>query len=261
MIILLLVIIIFLIYNILLYNKKIVKENFTSNYINSIVDRIYVINMDKDKNRMKKLNTKMNKLGLEYKRISGVNGKKIYHKYKNRTKLRPGQLGCLLSHINVIKDAVKNNYNNILVLEDDIVFHKNFHDEFAKKYNKLIKKEKNFDLIYLGCSQSLEGDGMWKYTKMKDEYYDNNLTDGTYAMLINKNIFNNILNAEKDLSLPIDTYISMKILNSDNFKTFSLFPHIITSNVNEESNTDNLKRNLDQYLKVNKLRHDDYDFN
>ena len=138
---------------------KIKKEHFESNFINSIVDKIYVINMDKDKERMNILDKKMKELGIKYQRITGVDGKKVYSKYKDKTELRPGQLGCLLSHFNVLNDAIKNKYNNILVLEDDIMFHQNFHNEFKKKYKILMKEEGNFDLIFLGCHQSLGGPG------------------------------------------------------------------------------------------------------
>ena len=116
--ILVLLFILLILYNIFISykNKKI--EKFTSNpdYFNSIINQIYVINMDKDLERLKILDKKMRKLGLEYKRVSGIDGKKIYSKYKNKTKLKPGQLGCLLSHINVLEDAIKNKYKNILVL-------------------------------------------------------------------------------------------------------------------------------------------------
>jgi GR25 family glycosyltransferase involved in LPS biosynthesis len=249
-----------LIINNFFLNKKFVKEKFESKFINKIVDKIYVINMDKDINRMKILDKKMKKLGLEYKRIPGVDGKKKYSKYKNKTKLRPGQLGCLLSHINVIKDAIKNNYNNILVLEDDIVFHKNFHMEFVKKYKKLIKREKKFDLIYLGCSQSMGGNGKWNNTLMEDEYYINYETDGTFGMLINKNIFLKIIEVNKNMEIPIDTSLSKNILATKKYKCFTLYPHLITSNVDELSNTDNRMRNLREYLTSNKLKYEDYDF-
>lgn len=237
-------------------NKK------NNNYnIDKIVDQIYIINMDKDINRMKELNNKMNNLGLKYKRISGVDGKKIYNKYKHKTKLRPGQLGCLLSHQNVLKDAIKNNYNNILVLEDDVIFHKNFHNEFKKKYKYLIDRENEFDLIYLGCSQSLGGVGQWNSTNLKKEYYDNYSTDGTFAMLINKNLYKPILFYTNKLDIPIDTSISINILKKKKYKCYSFYPHIISSNVGLLSNTDNLKRNLLDYYKVNKLDIKDFDIN
>lgn len=254
---LVILLVILLIFNIVL--PKIKKEHFESNFINSVVDKIYVINMDKDKDRMEILDKKMKVLGLEYQRISGVDGKKVYPKYKDKTKLRPGQIGCLLSHIEVLKDAIKNNYNNIMVLEDDILFHHNFHQEFKKKYQKILKNEKRFDLIYLGCTQSMGGPGFWGNTKMKDEYYDNKYTDGTYAMLINKNIFEVIKKQAESYKIPIDTSISNNILSNNKYKTFAFYPHLIITDVSLLSNTDGEKRNLKNYLKSNKVDTKNFD--
>lgn len=235
-------------------------DNFGNQYnINHIVDKIYIINMDKDKERLKNLDKKMKSLNLNYKRISGIDGEKVYPEYKNITKLRPGQLGCLLSHKEVLEDAIKNNYENILVLEDDIIFHKNFHSEFEKKYKYLLEKEKRFDLIYLGCSQSLGGLGQWKHTKMKNHYYDNYSTDGTFSMLINKNIFNVILNYINKLDIPIDTSISKNILKKKKYKCFTIYPHIITSNVSLLSNTDNLERDNNSYFNSNRIDINNFD--
>ena len=135
--ILVLLFILFILYNIFISYRHIKIEKFTSksDYFNSIIDQIYVINMDKDHERLKILDKKMRKLGLEYIRVSGIDSEKIYSKYKNKTKLKPGQLGCLLSHINVLEDAIKNKYKNILVLEDDVYFIKIFMKNLKKNMN------------------------------------------------------------------------------------------------------------------------------
>ena len=244
--------VIILLYNIF-FSDYLIQENFDNIFLHTIVDKIYVINMDKDKGRMHNLDEKMRELKLDYQRITGVDGQKVYPEYKKKTKLRPGQIGCLLSHLNILNDAIKNKYENILVLEDDILFHRNFHNEFKKKYNKLMKNEKNYDLIYLGCHQSLNGDGYWSRIKMKEEYYENNTTDGTFAMLINKNIFQDIINFVENLELPIDTAISKYILSNKKYKTYSFFPHLIISDVSLLSNTDSRQRDMQKYIKFNKI--------
>ena len=78
-------------------------------------------------------------------------------------------------------------------------------------------------------------------------------------MLINKNIFKEILDFSNKLNLPIDTLISKYILKNKNRKCFGFYPHIITSNVEEISNTDNKKRNLGTYLQNNRLKMEDFD--
>ena len=144
-------------------------------------------------------------------------------------------------------------------MEDDIIFHKNFHDEFKKKYKYLIDREKNVDLLYLGCSQSLGGNGYWNKTKFKKNYYDNYYTDGTFAMLINKKKYKNILKYTNTYNIPIDTSISKYILSPKKYKCYSFFPHIITSNVGLLSNTDNKKRNKNTYFKSNKIDINNFD--
>jgi len=254
-VVILILLIIFLIYN-TFFSDNFIHENFDNNILHTIVDKVYVINMDKDKERMYILDKKMKELGIKYQRATGVDGRKIYSQYKNKTKLRPGQLGCLLSHINVIKDAIKNNYENILVLEDDIIFHKNFHKEFKKKYRYLIEKEKYFDLIYLGCHQKHN----WKNINILTHYYKTKKNDGTFAMLINKNIFQDILENYNKLNQPSDRVLYYNI--QPNKKCFTFHPNILTSNVSNYSNTEEILNsvNLSKYLKSNKIEIKNYDF-
>ena len=103
------------------------------------------------------------------------------------------------------------------------------------------------------------GHGFWGNTKMKDEYYDNKYTDGTYAMLINKNIFEVIKKQAESYKIPIDTSISNNILSNNKYKTFTFYPHLIITDVSLLSNTDGEKRNLKNYLKSNKVDTKNFD--
>ena len=38
--------------------------------------------------------------------------------------LNPGQIGCALSHIKILEDAIKNNDKKIIVFEDDAIIPK-----------------------------------------------------------------------------------------------------------------------------------------
>lgn len=224
MILVLLIFIIILLYLSIYKNK----EYFKINLISDIVDQVYVINMDKDKDKLKHFDKNMKRLNIKYKRIKGVDGKKEKKNYN--TKLRCGELGCLLSHINVLKDAIKNNYNNILIFEDDVVFHKNFLEEFRKKYNYLMKNENSFDLIYLGCSQKHR----WRNIDIKQHYYKARNIDGTYAMIINKNIFKKILQEAQKLNKPIDRVLWHF---QRNYKSFCLYKNLVSVILGYESQT------------------------
>ena len=116
----------------------------------------------------------------------------------NKNNLTTGELGCLLSHIYILEDAINNNYENILIFEDDVIFHKNFLNKFYKNYKYLIQNEKKFDIIYLGASQKHN----WNNVIIKKKYMIANRLDGTFAMIINKNIFNKILYQAKYHNIP-----------------------------------------------------------
>ena len=46
--------------------------------------------------------------------------------YKNNKIINKGQWGCLQSHINILKKAIKENKESILIFEDDAIFQNNF---------------------------------------------------------------------------------------------------------------------------------------
>ena len=60
----------------------------------------------------------------------------------------PGYIGCSKSHIGAIKLAIKNNWNNCLIVEDDMIW-----NDFDKGYSILTQLIKNkFDIILFGAT-------------------------------------------------------------------------------------------------------------
>ncbi len=56
-----------------------------------------------------------------------------------------GQLGCVLSHMFCLRDAINSNYDKFIIFEDDVVFHKNFNNMIAKYLTY------ELDLLMLGA--------------------------------------------------------------------------------------------------------------
>lgn len=69
----------------------------------------------------------------------------IYPKL-NRNLLK-GEIACSIAHLNAYKHAVENNYENIMVLEDDCQFIDNFISIFDSLFSNC---PKNYDAIFLG---------------------------------------------------------------------------------------------------------------
>ena len=96
--------------------------------MSAVFDMIYYINMDKDVDRNENMIKLFKDLKLDtYTRIKGEKvdyrdyDESTYRNFNKRDeKYLNGALGCRLSHINLVKHAKENNYERILVLEDDV---------------------------------------------------------------------------------------------------------------------------------------------
>jgi GR25 family glycosyltransferase involved in LPS biosynthesis len=111
--------------------------------MNKYVDNVYLINMDKDIDRLERVKKECEIVNIEFERFPGIKlsdlSKNIMDKYvPHETQLygANGMIGCGLSHLFVWKDAIKKNYKNILVLEDDVYFT----DDFSSylKFNGIV---------------------------------------------------------------------------------------------------------------------------
>lgn len=91
-----------------------------------LVDCIYVINLDSRPEKWKRASALFANAKLKVNRVSGVNGYIITEDERQELsapyspQLRGGQIGCLLSHLSIIHDAYKRNFQTIWIMEDDI---------------------------------------------------------------------------------------------------------------------------------------------
>ena len=93
--------------------------------------KVYIINLDRNTNRLEKCSKQLDLIGIEYERFSAVDGRKIKPEefskcYNDKTARRllgksmtPGEIGCALSHIGIYKKIVAENIPFALILEDD----------------------------------------------------------------------------------------------------------------------------------------------
>lgn len=94
-------------------------------------DHIYVINLDKRKDRLEKVTKEFEKIGYDFERFSAVDGDEedLFWEYN----LIPGwnKNAAALSEttIRVLRDAKEKKYDSILICEDDLFFSEN-----AKEY-------------------------------------------------------------------------------------------------------------------------------
>ena len=106
--------------------------------------QIYLINLDKDKDRLAIIDLQLKKLGINYERFSAIYAKDIskeeLNKYVNRfrwwccmgRKILPGEVGCALSHYSIYRTIINKGINYACILEDDIIINENFKERICK---------------------------------------------------------------------------------------------------------------------------------
>lgn len=89
--------------------------------------KVYVINLDRDKDKLAFMDSQLRDLGVEYERISGVWGADIpggYEKFVHRFRwwcaigraVKPAEVGCALSHYSIYEKITE----PVCILEDDV---------------------------------------------------------------------------------------------------------------------------------------------
>lgn len=112
----------------------------------NIFDKIYLINLDRRKDRYIISKKNLDKYGIIFERFNAIDGNLI----DNNTILTNGALGCLLSHYEIIKKAYDDGLECIAILEDDLELVDNFNEVFNIFYKEV---PSDWQFLYLGCNK------------------------------------------------------------------------------------------------------------
>jgi GR25 family glycosyltransferase involved in LPS biosynthesis len=129
-------------------------------FINRVCDKVFVINLEKDKERLKTFDEQMEKNSIKYERFDAILGSKVLRderlsEYCN-TFCTDAMKGCALSHRSIWELMVANGYENVIIFEDDVVLSETFDRDFRNVWNFL---PKDYDIVYLAHNFGLnEGD-------------------------------------------------------------------------------------------------------
>ena len=187
-------------------------------------DKIFLINLDSRPDRLEKVMIQLRELGVEelIERFSAIvpsNG--------------DGRLGCMLSHLEIIKRAKSLNLKNILVLEDDVFFMNT--ESISNSISQLSSRE--WTVYYLG------------YNSHSPLYLeDSNLLNikncySTHAIAYNSSIFELIIDSfERGEIKIIDVWLSKNIQNR--FNCFGCYP-IAATQLNDYSDIEKTNVNYD----------------
>ena len=208
-------------------------------YINTFFSNIYILTIDRLKIRYDRTVSLLNKNGIfNFEKFIGYDGKidkksrKEYNLYlkkrmspeefaiKQRGLKTIGSFCILKGFKDMILDAKKKNYESILILQDDLIFHKNFinnfqylktlYADFTEIYNSDNSNNSNnlnnikWKLLYFGASQHIFPND-YNHTKKYLFYNPQGTADGAFAVGIHNSVFDEILSEINKFNISVDT--------------------------------------------------------
>jgi len=134
------------------------------------IDKIIYINLEKRPDRRNEIETELTNFGLVGERFEAIDNPHC-------------GIGCMKSHLSVLKLAKLNGYKNILILEDDFMFTVS-KESFENSLSKFFELKPNFDVCMLSYAllkcEETEEDSIRKVTSaqttsgyiVNHHYYD-----------------------------------------------------------------------------------------
>ena len=175
----------------------------------------YLINLKRARERLISAKETFENAGINFILEEAVDGKNLSLPHKNYSELKYnlihgkktnlGELGCYLSHLNVLKKFLNTQEDWALVCEDDIELDK----DIIEIINSALESGINFDLLRLsgGSDRTKEIGLPLKLKKIYKNFFlslNFGFKSGTGCYLINRHAAENIIKKINIMNLPID---------------------------------------------------------
>ena len=163
------------------------------NSINDIKYSFY-INLESRIDRKYHVTQQLNNLGIKSKRFNAI-------------RLKNGALGCSMSHLKCIEIAKKNNWEHVLIVEDDIKF---LNPElFVNQLNLFLKNNKDWDVLLFA------GNNMPPYEKIDNSCVKVTRCQTTTGYLVKQHYYDKLIENYRE-------GISKLIKEPDNHRFFAI---------------------------------------
>ncbi|HVI43861.1 MAG TPA: glycosyltransferase family 25 protein [Chitinophaga sp.] len=147
--------------------------------------------------------------GLQHHETMGLNQRDI-----NFQKKIAGTVGCLLSHLKIIKEAKAQHLSKILILEDDVQFSPQMQETFARIYNQIPLA---WTLLYLG------GNELSGAKQVSSNIIQVSHMLMTHAVAIHCSIYDDLIQMLEECAYPVDVYYTMI---QKKHACYSIYPYI-----------------------------------
>ena len=210
------------------YDTKTIPSTFEEDFTDQEFN-IFVINLDRSKDRLESIKKILKNNGFTFERIKGIDCKDYKSVDEMRKKIpktplciyQPGQIGCFMSHLKALQKAINSNKYWSLILDDDIDI---VDKDFKNKLTKFLNENNDKDIIFV---QGKPRDEAWqaKHGESRPIYKNNCPAWGCDAYFVNKDSAKKIYDFIYKIipkkgydSCPIDWLICPAVLSEHGFK-------------------------------------------
>lgn len=230
-------------------------EKIVDNFEKINIKKIFVITLEKDIERQNKIIKNFKEYRItDYEFIDAINGEDCKEEYKlikkNGSNIKSiGHYGCLKSHIKALELAKQRNYENIVILEDDIFID----DRFYNIKNLLIP---NKNIIYFGG-----------ITHTRKLFFDDigiaQNAMGCYGYYVDKKYYDKIIEIYNLQTDCIDTMLIEKLQNIEDIYILDDYVKTLIETTNTSDKKplfyENYKKTFENYIiEENKIEYVDY---
>ncbi|HNP17408.1 MAG TPA: glycosyltransferase [Fulvivirga sp.] len=247
--------------------------------LNNNFDQVFVINLEKRVDRKIRMINKLSEQQISFEFVEAVDGysddyvaeysnyerrkiggegaHELEIKYDRKLITSPGAWGYLKTYEQILKTSIEKGYKKILCFDDDVLFHKNFKNEFDKFISRI---GNDWKILYLGATQHVWNiPNSHQYSDSKkigfdpdEAFYHPKATDGSFAIGIDYSVFDLLLQEIQKFNAPFDSGPLRTVNKLFLTKCFVAQPNLVIADV---SNSD-IGTNRNQYELAEKVKWD-----
>lgn len=190
--------------------------------------KIYVINMEKNADRLISFTQMMAKLNLSFERYNAVNGSLYNPKYRSK-----GEYGCMMSHKNLWKKILNDKEEAAIIFEDDCIISPKYtieetRDIVREQYQNGI--DGKYDIFYLGKCLDMCNYHVKQSVNVVQTYHPM----CTHSYILTKHGARVLLNRFKDdnmkePTIALDNFMA-RCINRGYLKAFASHPSVFIQN-------------------------------
>lgn len=196
---------------------------------------IYVINLDKREDRMRKMSTRLS--NLNFTRVSAIDANKLDESVKDvKSPLSNAEKACILSHIKALKAFLSTSYSMCILLEDDVILGKGFL-EFLRNFDSFPKNSYVIKLETF-CNKLLCSKFKFKFNQLiYNRLYSIHFGSAAYAT--SRQGARHIIEEMERFQLPADHVIFERMLKNRKYgKAYQLNPACCIQEFHDEQSKD-----------------------